>query len=143
MKTPAVSKFEATHVLAYEEDGKMKEELVRLEGESVLRADEWAGGAVPEWTFESDGRLYWCGVDYACEKGKCTLREVGTRGIPLDTLLMLVRQGQHRIMDVARVMRCSMEEVSTGIATLERLGQLRRESPETVAPVFEGRSEKR
>lgn len=132
-------KFVPTHVLAYEEEGRMKEEAVRLDGESVLRADEWAGGAVPEWTFESDGRLYWCGVDYALEKGKCTLREVGSRGIPLDTLLLLVRQGQHRVMDIARAMRCSMEEVSTGIATLERLGQLRRDSAEVVAPVFDGK----
>lgn len=132
-------KFEPTHVLAYEEKGRMKEELVLLDGEGLYRADEWAGKAVPDWTFESDGRLYWCGVDYASEKGKCTLRAVGSRGVPLDTLLMLVKQGQHRIMDVARVLRCSMEEVSTGIATLERLGKLRREGEDGVSPIFESK----
>lgn len=129
--------FSASHVLAFEENGKMKEELVLLDGASVLRADEWAGGGVAEWTLEDDGRLYWCGVDYALEKGKCSLRAVGTRGVPLDTLLLLVNQGQHRIMDVARVLRCSMEEVSTGIATLERLGKLRREGEDGVSPVFD------
>lgn len=130
-------KFVPTHVLAFEANGRMKEELVLLDGEALYRADEWAGRAVPDWTFEADGRLYWCGVDYAKEKGKCTLRAVGSRGVPLDTLLMLVRQGRHRVMDVAHVLRCSMEEVSTGIATLERLGQLRREGEDGVSPVFE------
>jgi predicted Rossmann fold nucleotide-binding protein DprA/Smf involved in DNA uptake len=129
-------KFPATHILAFEQDGKMVELLVMLEGEALYQADEWAGGAVAEWTFEDDGRLYFCGVDYAEERGKCTLRPVGHRGIPHDTLLMIVRQGRHSIADIARVMTCSLEEVSTAIATLERLGKLKRENEETVSPVW-------
>lgn len=129
--------FVPTHVLAYEQDGRMKEEAVYFDGVNLLRKEEWASHAVPDWTFEDDGRLYWCGVDYAREKGKCTLREVSSRGISLETLLLLVNQGQHRVADVARVMRCSMEEVATAIATLERLGKLRRESAEVVSPVFD------
>lgn len=132
-----MGKFQPTHVLAYEEEGRMREVAVYFDGTNLLREDEWAAHAVPDWTFEDDGRLYWCGVDYAAEKGKCTLREIGTRGVSLETLLMLVNQGQHRIADVARVMRCSMEEVATGIATLERAGKLRREGEAAVSPVFE------
>jgi hypothetical protein len=133
-------KFPATHILAFEADGKMVETLVLLDGEALLREDEWAAHSVPDWTIESDGRLYYCGIDYAAECGKCTLRAVGSRGIPLDTLLMIVRQGRHSVLDIARALQCSIEEVSTGVATLQRLGQLERASDDRVLPVFEGAS---
>lgn len=129
-------KFPATHVLAYEQDGKMLEVLVRQEEQGLLTADEWASGGFPDWTFEDDGRLYYCGVDFVSERGRCTLRPVGHRGIPHDTLLLIVRQGRHSVADIARVMGASMEEVSTAIATLERLGKLTREGSDNVSPVW-------
>lgn len=131
-----MSKFPATHILAYEHEGKMVETLVLLDGEQVLREDEWAAHSIPDWTIEADGRLYYCGVDYSEETGKCSLRAIGSRKIPLDTLLMVVKQGRHSILDIARVMQCSIEEVSTGIATLERLGKLKREGADQVNPIF-------
>lgn len=132
-------KFPATHVLAYEQDGKMIEVLVIMEEHALLTVDDWAAGAVPDWTFEDDGRLYYCGVDFAAERGTCTLRPVGRRGgIPQDTLLAVVRQGRHSILDIARVFNCSLEEVSTSIAVLERLGKLERQGEDNVSPVWKG-----
>lgn len=129
-------KFSPTHILSFEEAGRMREVFVRLDGEELQTAEEWAGHAVTDWTLENDGRLYYCGVDYAAERGKCSLRAVGSRGIPLDTLLMIVRQGRHSVLEIARVLSCSIEEVSTGIATLERLGKLERMGEDRVGPVF-------
>lgn len=134
-------KFPATHVLAYEESGRMKETLVLLDGEQLLTEAEWAAHSVPDWTIEQDGRLYFCGEDYAADRGKCSLRAIGSRPIPLDTLLAVVQQGRHSVLDIARALRCSIEEVSTGIATLERLGRLERSGPDQVLPVFGERRE--
>lgn len=134
-----VAAFVATHVLAYEDEGRMREVAVRLDGAELLTAEEWAAHAVPDWTFEDDGRLYYCGVDYALERGKCGLRAVGSRGVNMEMVLRLVKQGRHSIADVALALRCSLEEVSTAIATLERLGKLEYTvDPDRVSPVFDG-----
>jgi hypothetical protein len=137
MRPPAG--FVATHVLSYEQDGRMRELAVRLEGQALLTADVWAAHSIPDWTFEEDGRLYYCGVDFALERGKCGLRAVGSRGVNMEMVLRLVKQGRHSVLDVAQVLSCSLEEVSTAIATLERLGKLEfTADPDRVSPVFDG-----
>lgn len=129
-------KFLATHVLAYEREGKMVEVLVRMEGASLLTAEEWAGGAVPDWTFEDDGRIYYCGVDFVAEKGKCTLRTVGRQPVPLELLERVVMQGQRSVLVIAKVMGLPLEDVATAMATLERAGKVRREGEDRVVPRF-------
>lgn len=141
-KLPVMSapKFEPTHVLAYEAEDRMVEVLVVMTGSDLLQADEWAGNAVPDWTFEDDGRLYYCGVDYAAEKGVCSLRIVGKQKLSLDMVLSVVRQGRHSVMDIAEVFGRAPEEIATAIATLERAGKLTFDAvnPDRVAPVFGG-----
>lgn len=129
--------FSATHVLAYEKDGKMVEELVRLDGASLYTESEWLAHAVSDWTFEDDGRLYYCGIDYAEEGGACTLRPTGKSRLPLDTVLLCVQHGQRSVLDIARVLGRAPEEVATAIATLQRLGKVARPSDDRVVPVFE------
>ena len=113
----------------------MKEVLVRLDGEQVLTADEWAAHAVPDWTFE-EGRLFYCGVDFAEEKGKCSLRPVGSPRLNLDALLRLLKNGQRDVLTISMLIGRSLEEVSTGLATLERLGKVERQGEERAVPVF-------
>jgi hypothetical protein len=130
------TKFPATHILAYEENSKMVEVLVRLEGASLLTADEWAAHGVPDWTFEDDGRLYYCGVDFVAELGRCTLRTLGRQPIPLDTLELVVRSGQRSVLVIAKVLGFPLEDVVTAIATLARAGKVRREGEDRVVPRF-------
>lgn len=134
--------FPATHVLSYEDGGRMQEEFVRLEGEQVLTKDEWFAHAVPDWTLE-EGRLFYCGIDFSEEKGKCGLRPVGAPRLKLDALLLLVTRGMRDVPMIARTIGRSWEEVSTGLATLERLGKVVRETDEHVSPVFGGLGEGR
>lgn len=114
----------------------MKEVLVRKEGEGLLTREEWSGHAVPDWTFEHDGRLYYCGIDYAEERGKCFLRTIGKSPLRLELLLKLVYQGQRDLGILSQAMQRSVEEIETSLATLERLGKVR-VAEDGVHPVWE------
>lgn len=118
------SGFCPTHVLAYEENDVMKELLVRRETAELLTEDDWVAGAVPDWTIEDDGRIYYCGVDYAEERGVCTLRVYRRRPVDLDMLCAILLRGQRQVGAVAHIMGRSVEEVETALGALERLGRV-------------------
>lgn len=134
----------ATHVLAYEKDGKMVEVVVRKDRSALYTAEEWTGKAVPDWTFEDEGgdedapaqgapgplgfaRLYYCGEDFCANYGKATLRPLGKGRLKLDAVLALVDAGVSDAWDIAETLMRSVEEIETSLATLERLGEVRRE----------------
>lgn len=117
----------ATHILAYEVAGKMVEVAVRKELQALSTKEEWAAHAVPDWTFEDDGRLYYCGIDYAAEKGKCTLRLIGTPRLSLDSVLFMLKNGCRNPFDMSHILKRSVVEVETSLATLERLGKVVRD----------------
>lgn len=129
-------KWEPTHVLAYEEKGRMVEVTVRRDGAALSTEAEWRAHSVPDWTFEEDGRLYLWGEDFSETEGKCSLRPVGQPRMRLDTLIGFVQRGEHDVAQLSYLMQRSVEEVETGIATLERLGKVTREEVGRVVPVW-------
>ena len=102
----------------------MVEVLVRREGCALFTAEEWTGHAVPDWTFEEDGRIYYCGEDYASTMGVSTLRPLGKPRLKMDAVLMAIGKGLDNAWDVAVILQRSVEEVETSVAALVRLGKL-------------------
>ncbi len=127
---------QATHVLSYEEGDAMVEVLVRKDGQALQTAVEWAGHAVSDWTIEDDGRLCYCGVDFAAERGVCALRPVGMKPLNLDLLYRTIMRGVHDMKELANIFNRSFEEVETSIATLERLGKVTVDNPGSASPRF-------
>jgi hypothetical protein len=128
---------QATHVLSYEQDDVMVEVLVRKDGEALQTAAEWAGHAVSEWTLEEDGRLCYCGVDFAAERGVCSLRPIGAKPLNLDLLLRTILRGVHDMGQLASIFSRSFEEIETSVATLERLGKVTIDRPGNASPLFD------
>lgn len=128
-----MTKFSPTHVLAYEDgegdDRRMVEVLVRRDKASLLTESEWLNSDIPDWTIEDDGRLYYCGVDFASERGQCTLRLISKKPVDLSRLHGLIVQGLRNPMEMAECLGRGIEEVETALATLERLGRVQREGP--------------
>ena len=115
----------ATLVLGYEKNGQMGEVFVRREGAALYTAEEWTGHAVPDWTFEEDGRLYFCGEDFATMMGQCSLRTLGQPRLRLDDVLSALSRGARTVSALARALGRDVQEVDRSLRTLERLAKVR------------------
>lgn len=110
----------------------MREALVRREGSSLYTVEEWTGHEVAEWTFEDDGRIYFCGEDYASTMGKCTLRPLGAPRLRLDDVVRSVEKlskggKMSTVGEVARDLGRDVGEVEKSLGKLVLFGVIEEE----------------